>query len=45
METSFSQILYPHFSHVIQSDKFCLTKTSTVAEVQEKYIKDDDDVN
>ncbi|GAY63192.1 hypothetical protein CUMW_223620 [Citrus unshiu] len=36
-------ILYPHFSHL--KDKFCLTKKSTVAEVQEKYIKDDDDVN
>ncbi|KAK9217416.1 hypothetical protein WN943_006043 [Citrus x changshan-huyou] len=40
----FNLILYPHFSHVIGSDKFCLTKISTVAEVQEKYIKDDDDV-
>ncbi|KAK9217412.1 hypothetical protein WN943_006056 [Citrus x changshan-huyou] len=39
----FSKILYPHFSHL--KDKFCLTKKSTVAEVQEKYIKDDDDVN
>lgn len=33
------------FSHVIESDKFCLTKMSTVAEVQEEYIKDDDNID